>query len=482
MVILILWIIVQMAVVRPSSIATDWNGWRQADTQTIALTFAEKGIDPLHPRVAWGGDGSGIVEAEVQIYTAVVAALLRIFGALEWPGQLISTLSWAAAATAMVVPLRRRFGWVGAILGAGAMLASPLAMFLSTSVMPDPMALAFYCLSLVAFLEFLDSRRRAWLLAATASLALAALTKPTALNLGIVQFVLVLLIAPRLFRSPALWLCWTAVLGLVALALWHGHENYLATGNSFGVVTPGTDLKFPTLWELFNVIELGKAGWISLTECFGVIGVAAVLWVLLRDRLRSEEIALAVGVAAALLISLRYSSGQPHYHIYTIPLAGWLVAHAASGVVEGRRADLVIPLASTIFLLSYLPAVGERIGYSPDPRVARLADLAGELRMLASPGDLIVVRSLDRAYDRQYDRRNNYEDPRAFYVSGLRGWVLPRDRADVDSLAAYAERGARFYVEARPRLADPGLQDWLTGHGEMLVDDESGVIVRIGGD
>ena len=64
------------------------------------------------------------------------------------------------------------------------MLASPLAMFLSTSVMPDPMALAFYCLSLVAFLEFLDSRRRAWLLAATASLALAALTKPTALNLG----------------------------------------------------------------------------------------------------------------------------------------------------------------------------------------------------------------------------------------------------------------------------------------------------------
>jgi dolichyl-phosphate-mannose-protein mannosyltransferase len=485
-VVLILWLAIQVIAVRPAAIATDWNGWRQADTQSIALTFAEQGIDPLHPRVAWGGDGSGLVEAEVQIYPALIAVLLRLFGIAEWPGQVISSVAWAAAATCLLFPLRRRFGWTGALFGAGAMLGSSLAMFLSTSVMPDPTALALYCLGLTAFLEFLESGRRRWLLAATASFALAALTKPTALNLGIVQFVLVLLTRPRLFRSPALWLSWATVLGLVALGLWHGHQNYLASGNSFGVVSPGTDLKFPTLSELLNVTELGKAGWISVVECFGPVGVAAALWLLLRNRITAEEIALAIGAGAALVISLRYSANQPHYHLFTVPLAGWLVAHAASIILGSRRSAWTLPLAATAFLaVGYLPALHERVSYSPGERVGRLAELARQLRSIAGPDDLIVVRSLDRAYDPRYKRRNNYEDPRAFYVSGLRGWAVPRDRTDLEKLAAYAGRGARYYLEVKPRLADPALESWLNRHGEVLVDDEHGIIVRIssrGGD
>jgi 4-amino-4-deoxy-L-arabinose transferase-like glycosyltransferase len=395
---------------RPDSVAVDWNGWRQADTQTIALHFALERIDPFHPEIAWGGDGSGLVEAEVQIYPAIVALFLRWLGLAEWPGQLISTLAWAMAATCLLLALRRRFNWTASLFGASTMLVCPLAIFLSTTIMPDPMALAFYCLALASFLDYVASKRLLAILIATVSFSVAALIKPIALNLGIVQFILVLLIAPRLLRSPVLWLSWALVLFALGVNLWHGYTNYLASGNSFGVVTPGTDLKFPTVSEIVDLGELARMGWTSIRYCFGAIGVAGAMLVLLRRQIQSEEIALSVGAVAALLISLRYSAGQPHYHIFTVPLVGWIVAHGTQLLLERHAQPAkVLVMALTIILAMYLPALRERMTYTPAPEVIRLAELASRLRQIANPHDLVVVRSLDRAYDPNKFRRANRE-------------------------------------------------------------------------
>src|SRR5262249_41879993 len=141
---LMVWVAIQIGLARPAQIATDWNGWRQADTQTIARNFARDAIDPLHPRIAWGGNGSGLVESEVQVSPALSALPLRGTGDVEWPGQVISTLAWAAAAIGLVFALAPRFGPVPAGLGGLLFLASPLAIRLSSAVMPEAMMLACY--------------------------------------------------------------------------------------------------------------------------------------------------------------------------------------------------------------------------------------------------------------------------------------------------------------------------------------------------
>src|SRR5688572_15459334 len=84
---LLAWAGFAWAILRPGEIVTDWNSWRQADTQTIALNFARHSSSILLPQIQWGGDGPGYVEAEFQVYTKIVAVLMTVFGEAEWIGQ-----------------------------------------------------------------------------------------------------------------------------------------------------------------------------------------------------------------------------------------------------------------------------------------------------------------------------------------------------------------------------------------------------------
>ena len=483
--ILLLWLGIQLGLARPESIVGDWNGWRQADTQTIAQNFAKDRIDPLHPRVAWGGDGSGLVETEVQIYPAIVAFVLRWSGPAEWPGQFISALSWAAAATGLLLALQRRFGAVPALLGGVFFLASPLAVFLSTAVMPEALSIAYYTFALVCFLEFIRTTRFAFLCISTALALVAAFIKPTALNLGIIEFALVVFMAPRLLRLPALWASWLLILLAFAVALWHGHMNFHEGGNSFGVISSGTDLKFPRPGDFLDPFVLLRTGWLTVKWSLGWVGIAALIWIVIRDRLLAEELAIAAGAAAALLISLRYSWDQPHYHVFTIILGAWLVAHATATLrLENRKSHVPVVAAAIglgIGVLVYVPALRDRITYDPGPQVQNLVRVGSRLKDIAKPGDLVVVRSLDGAYDHQWQRRNNFEDPRLLYLANVTGWVLPADRPALDELKSYVDRGARFYVETTPLISDPGLSRWLKDAGTTVIDDAAGVIVRFDG-
>jgi len=46
------WLLVHLCVLAPSRIALDWNGWRQADTATMALEFMKPDGCLLYPRIA----------------------------------------------------------------------------------------------------------------------------------------------------------------------------------------------------------------------------------------------------------------------------------------------------------------------------------------------------------------------------------------------------------------------------------------------
>ena len=86
-VVLLVWCLLQALYVRPDGFGVHW---RQAETMSIADEYRDNGLDLLHPRVVWRGDGEGFVEAELMLYPALVALAGMALGDGEWVAQCVS--------------------------------------------------------------------------------------------------------------------------------------------------------------------------------------------------------------------------------------------------------------------------------------------------------------------------------------------------------------------------------------------------------
>src|SRR5262249_16624512 len=150
----------------------------------------------------------------------MIAATMKLTGEHEWPGQLISLASIALAAAILFAALARRLGGLAAYVGLLAMLSAHGVVVVATSIQPDPLAFLAYTIGLVAFMAWLSqgadgpASRRLWI-AWVAATAIAGLIKPTTLELGLTQGVLVLLTRPAALRRPSLWIGWAIVIAAV---------------------------------------------------------------------------------------------------------------------------------------------------------------------------------------------------------------------------------------------------------------------------
>ncbi len=488
--IIVAWCAVMWTVRRTDSITDDQHGWRQADTQAIARNLAFEDFAPLHPRIDWRGDGPGYVETELQLYPTLIALVLRVTGEdVHWPGQLISLLSIAATAALLFAALARRFGAMPAHAALLAVLAHHGTVVASTSIQPDPLALLGFTVGFLAFVDWLAAPTRARLITWIAATALAGLIKPTTLELGIAQGVLVLLAHRPFLRRPALWIGWAAVLVVVAAFLLHARSLYVEHGNTFGVLSGG-DSKLPALAAIAR-----PRPWIDLLRFsilwgIGPLAVPAAIYLAARRRLAAEELALAAGAAVLSLLAFRYTSGPfgTHYHLPHIVLGGWLVAHAAAEL-RRDRALLAVVAAIAVLLTARALRYVDQLPAEPETTVGRM--LAG----VAEPGTLVVVRARAPRRDLTWGTVNNCEDPRVFYLSRTRGWVLANDEPGAAPVATAAARGARFYAHVTQmapqranasgvtaigrEAADAELAAWLAAHATLVADAPAGQVYRL---
>jgi hypothetical protein len=476
------WCALLLAVRRAPSITDDQHGWRQADTQAIARNLAFEDFSPLWPRIDWRGDGPGHVETELQLYPALIAVALVALGRdSPWPGQLLSLACVALAAAILFAALARRFGPRAGFAGLLAVLSAQGAVVISTSIQPDALALLAFTVGFVAFVAYLEAPSRGRLAAWIAATAVAGLVKPTTLELGIAQGVLVLLAHRGALRRPGLWIGWAVVLAAVALFLLHARSLYTAHGNTFGVLSGG-DSKLPALRMLTSPATwLGLARY-SIVWGIGVPGVAAALYLAWRRRLHAEELALAAGAAVLSLLALRYTSGPygTHYHLPHVVLGGWLVAHAVAELT-GDRADrpgrtrIAAAAAAAIAALLTARAIGyvRQLPVEPETTVGHM------LATVAPPGTLVVVRARAPRRDPDWGTVNNCEDPRVFYVSRTRGWIVANDEVGAAPVAAAAARGAHFYAHVEQMAPDPALAAWLADHGELVATSPVGRVYRL---
>lgn len=473
-VVIVAWCAVMWTVRRADSITDDQHGWRQVDTQAIARNLAFEELAPLHPRIDWRGDGPGYVETELQLYPTMIALVLRVTGEdVHWPGQLISLLSIAAAAALLFAALARRFGALPAHVALLAVLAHQGTVVASTSIQPDPLALLGFTIGFLAFVDWLAAPTRTRLITWVAATTLAGLIKPTTLELGIAQGALVLLAHRGFLRRPALWIGWATVLAVIAVFLLHARSLYVEYGNTFGVLSGG-DSKLPALSAIAR-----PQPWIDLLRFFvlwgiGPLAVPAAIYLAAGRRLAPEGLALAAGAAVLSLLAFRYTSGPfgTHYHLPHVVLGGWLVAHAAAEL-RRDRALLAVTAALALLLTARALRYVDQLPAEPETTVGRM------LAAAAPPGTLVVVRARAPRRDPTWGTVNNCEDPRVFYLSRTRGWVLANDEPGAAPVADAAARGARFYAHVTQMAPDPELAAWLAAHATLVADAPAGQIYRL---
>lgn len=473
---ILVWCAVELALRRTSDITDDQHGWRQADTQAIARNLAFEEFDPLRPRIDWRGDGHGYVETELQLYPTVIALAMRATGESVWPGQLFSLVCIALAAALVYAALARRFGPRAAYVGLLALLTCQGVVVAGTSIQPDPLAFLAYTVGFIAFAAWLAEPTRARLAAWIAATALAGLVKPTTLELGVTQGVLVLLSQRASLRRPALWLGWALVVAAVAVFLLHARSLYLEHGNTFGVLSGG-DSKLPALDAV-----LAPRTWIDLARFFvvwgiGIPAVPAALYLAYRRRIGAEELALAAGALVLSLVALRYASGPygTHYHLPHVLLGAWLVARAANELESRVAARTLLAGAAVLAVLLEARALRYVRSLPPEPETT----VGHMLARVTVPGTRVVVRARAPRRDPDWHTPNNFEDPRVFYLSRTRGWAIANDDDGAAPVAELAARGALFYAHVAQRAPDPELAAWLAVHATLIDSAPAGQIYRL---
>ncbi len=501
---------------RPAAITDDWQGWRQADTQAMARSQAFERFSPASPRIDWRGDGLGYVEAEMPIYPLLVGVALRAGGDSPWPGQLLSLFCVLLAAALLYRALALRYGGLAGWLALLAVLTGQGALVISTSIQPDTLSFLAFTVGWLAFLAYLEGRRTGalvtWILATT----LAALIKPTTLELGLAQALLCLLAHRRALRDPRLWLGWILVLAVVAVYLLHARQLYLTHGNTFGVLSGG-DSKLPALERLAE-----PRSWFDLARYSIVWGVGwpsllAIAILLARRRsgarFGGEIIALALAALALGLLAFRYTAGPfgTHYHLPHAILGAHLVAravaaliasaptvHAASSIVTSSDPEVSVASVTDlraprlprafvrVFALAFI-ALSAFSAYRAERFLHRQApqpetELGLALARLAPPGTLVAVRARAERYSREWRTANNFEDPRVFYLSRTKGWVLPNDLLGAEAttrLDDLVRRGARFYAHVAQITPDAELRTFLDRRAERVFASEAGEIYAL---
>lgn len=503
---------------RTDVITDDWHGWRQADTQAMARSQAEEGFNPISPRIDWRGDGSGYVEAEAPIYPMLVGLGLRAMGDSVLPGQILSLLCILLAALLLYRDIARRFGGQAGFFALLAVLTGQGAIVLSTSIQPDSLSFLAFTIGCLAFVSYIEDRRAVHLFLWIAATCVAGLVKPTTLELGLAQFLFALFVGvarkragsakPHPLRDLKLWLGWFLVVAVVAVYLLHARQLYLTYGNTFGVLSGG-DSKLPAIDRLAELASWRELGRYSIIWGTTWSSLLAFVLVLLVGRGHFGQEIWALGIAALLLnlLAFRYTSGPfgTHYHMPHALLGAILVAravaalrplvHEASSIVSSapseassaalRSRALPRPLIH-LFLLGFVALCAfstfRAVRFLRALPPQHETELGLALGKLTPPNTLVAVRARAGGYLPEWKTVNNFEDPRVFYLSRTKGWVLPNDLVGKDATARLddlVKRGARYYVHVTQIEPDAELKAFLTARGERVFDSKAGQIYKL---
>lgn len=484
--IIFIWVVIQLSISLPESILNDWMSWRQADTQNIARNFYKNGESIFYPQINWGGNGPGYVENEFQLYTYTISKIFFLTGEHTLPGQILSLIFIIVTALFLYKLVLLIFNDdLAALFSLVVFLISNGPVHLSTAIMPDALSIMFYSIGLFNFIKYTETKQFQYLILSICTTALAGLVKPLALNLGIIQFFIILLGKRELLKDFKIWLGWIIVVLIVGSYMYFAYNLYLKYGNTFGVI--GGEKKFPTLQGLTVFIHYPKLFYMSVVWGLGITGWFSLIYLYIKKKLSYVEWAMLIGNVIAVFVAMRYMVNQgfsPHYYIFMCFFGAYLSGNAFKILFENfsktKNVRKLIIASSVVLLIIFIAHLYHRthplrIHYHPNVNKTGYV-----LKKIAEPNSLIIVRSIagERERSEWGNRMNNFEDPRIFYISDLHGWALPRDYKGYERVSEFVKLGAEYFVEPYRTPVDNELEQWLQKYAKLIYSDDNGRIYK----
>ncbi len=462
--------------------------WRQGDLVAIARSFQREDLNILHPRVAWRGATSGLVEGEFPIVSWAVGALWRLTGEAPWMMRAIPLVSGVLALWVFWLISRRWVRGDGAFFAVAFFAVSPLAVFLSSAVQSDGVMLLGIVLAVWAALHWTDDSSwrssQRWPMATAFGIALAGLMKLPALHVGIAVVAVIVVRQGwrELFRFSALA---TLALAAVVPVLWsvYAHTLFTDTGLSLGVSNEH-HIAGAELFTNAALIEGIANQQVRLVIGLGAIPLVIALW---RGR-RTEIVRIAalwvLSVVAMLLVAGRTTadSWAFYYHASAVPPVALLVGVGCSellGLV--KRGHLMRAIAATAIGAIVLgPGIKSAVGLvRPQPESA-LHRCAQQVTASLPPDGLILVSGGVRLDDGGHQVA--HDASYLFQWLDRFGWTIAIEDQQLSKVASFRQEGAVAYLVERAAIADganpsPRFEQELRQTYRVLADCDETLVV-----
>lgn len=444
---------------------------RMSESAGMARNFSRLGMNPLLPRVDWGGSGPGYIEEAAQVYAFSVAVLYTIAGEHEYLGRGLSFASYLVTATLLLMLFRRHTSDLAAAFAVLFFSMSPLAGFYGHAFQPDMFALMLSVAGILTFDLWLERRSPGFLVVSAICVAAAGITKPPHLYIGLpMLYIAVQRRGWAVLRSAAVWVYAASVLVPVVLWYAHAHRLWVEYGNTAGIWGEGFSKFGPEYLLGFTFYDVMGRRLLRLitptpTGLLIVVGFV-VAW------LRSQWMVL-VWLAGFAVIAVLTAGAQLPHDYYQVPLgaimsglmgvgAAFLWAGAATGEVSRVR---LLTMRGAVVVICGLGVVESiRISherFDPPPITATELAFGRRVQELTPAGSLVLVvrQEFPIGPDAEYRHRDPdglrfAADPQELYRSDRKGWTIHANRLTPEIVASVRQKGARYLITRQVAMFD----------------------------
>lgn len=311
----------------------DGHSWRQITNADIARHYAEGSLNPLLPRVSWGGV-NGVVGMEFPLLQYLTALLWRATTELHWVARLASISFSVAGVIAMYFLGTRLFGRPAGRAAAFLLAISPSAVYFGRAFLSDTPMMTLMIVAVLAWDRYFDRPSSSRAAVAALPTMLCALVKLPA----ILVFAPIVGLAwarggwPGVFDRRLIAGC-AASVAVVVGWYWYADRIYLETGLTQAVFRPsGTYPQTQAPGAIYASIShfataerlADRSFWwdmlvrfwrMHLTP-FGFVAVALAPLVLWRQRAGAVVGLWVLGGAALLIVS---AEGQWQHEFHQLP-------------------------------------------------------------------------------------------------------------------------------------------------------------------
>jgi 4-amino-4-deoxy-L-arabinose transferase-like glycosyltransferase len=451
----------------------DRTEWRESDMASIARNYYRNGMDFFRPQIDWGGSGPGFTESEFPIYPYLIALSYKLFGILEPTGRIFSFLFSLGTMIVFFKLSKRLFNTRTAISVSFFFSATPLLMITSNSIQPESLMFFFYVTSAYVFIYWLESQSRKYYILTCVFTSLALLCKITAINIGIL-FALILIIKKGwrfLFRSNVLLL---GILCVVPAIAWYiySHKFFLQYGNSLGLSNEYAWIGWDFFINPHFIMGIIRQEILHVWTYAGllIIILAMVTTKMIKKQTIIFPVCWLIAAGVFYLITARTSADNwaYYYHIFSVPAASMLIGISIIEIYEKYVPNISLKhyTLSRVFVkkriafsllcllaLLYMTICVKYLIYTK-PAIFKTSYLYGYKVSLSDKipeGSLILATGGPCMDDDNYPVA--YNSSYFFYWLDRKGFNICRDDQSMENVLKFKEKGADFYI-AETRALD----------------------------